>query len=52
MLGPVYAGTAVPFLRPLVVLGEGMGSYCRVKSQYCVYEPLQKSGQLRKCKYF
>ena len=35
----------VPLARPFVVLGEGVGSYCLFRSQYCVYEPLQKSGQ-------
>ena len=68
MLGPVYGGTGVPEEVPVVVFGEGLGSYCRLvcrirekwkvekgcevgmgrtnlKSQYCVKEPLQKSGQ-------
>lgn len=30
MLGPVYAGTGVPFGLPFVVLGDGEGSYWRL----------------------
>jgi hypothetical protein len=36
---PLYAGTTVPFGRPLVVFGDGTGSYWRPRSQYCVYVP-------------
>ena len=36
MLGPVYFGTGVPAGVPVVVFGDGMGSYWRVRSQYCV----------------
>ena len=31
---PLYAGTTVPFGRPLVVFGDGTGSYWRLRSQY------------------
>lgn len=41
---PFHAGTGVPPGFPVVVFGEGMGSYWRLRSQYWVYEPLQKSG--------
>jgi len=34
MSPPVQAGTGVPSGLPVVVFGEGRGSYCRVKSQY------------------
>jgi hypothetical protein len=36
MLEPLYGGTKVPLGSPVVVLGEGMGSYWRVRSQYWV----------------
>lgn len=31
---PFQAGTGVPSGLPVVVLGEGRGSYCRLRSQY------------------
>lgn len=37
---PLYAGTTVPLGRPVVVFGDGTGSYWRLRSQYWVYEPL------------
>ena len=37
--GPSYGTTGVPPGLPVVVLGDGSGSYCRLRSQYCVYEP-------------
>jgi hypothetical protein len=36
---PLYAGTTVPVGRPLVVFGDGTGSYWRFRSQYWVYVP-------------
>lgn len=44
--GPLYAGTTVPFGRPLVVFGDGVGSNCLVRSQYCV-KLLDASTQLK-----
>jgi hypothetical protein len=41
MLGPLYGGTTVPLGSELVVLGEGVGSYCLFRSQYWVYEPVE-----------
>lgn len=32
MEGPVYGGTTVPLARPLVVFGDGEGSYCLVSA--------------------
>jgi len=32
---PSQGGTTVPFGRPFVVFGDGLGSYCRDRSQYC-----------------
>jgi hypothetical protein len=31
---PIHLGTGVPELVPVVVLGEGKGSYCLSRSQY------------------
>jgi hypothetical protein len=31
MLGPLYGGTGVPLDVPVVVFGEGAGSYCRLE---------------------
>lgn len=39
ILGPVYGWMTVPLRKPFVVLGDGEGSYCLFRSQYCVYEP-------------
>jgi hypothetical protein len=38
--GPVYGRIGIPSGLPLVVLGDGYGSYCRHKSQYWVWDPL------------
>ena len=37
--GPTYGSTGVPPGLPVVVLGDGSGSYWRLRSQYWVYEP-------------
>ena len=37
--GSLDAGDVFAVGLLLVVLGDGLGSYCLLKSQYCVYEP-------------